>query len=384
MDVLSLDELKTLLETREGPCISIFLPTHQVGTDAEQDRIRLKNLLREAEERLSSMGIRPLRIESVLEPAQRLLSDSLFWQYQSGGVAMFLSPDFSRHYHFPLGFEELVVVADRFHVKPLLPLLSIGGRFYILAVSGDQVRLLQGSREKVGEIKVKGMPESLADALKYDEAERQLQYHTDAPIQRMRRRVAIFHGHGVGTDDEKDNILRYFYQIDKALHTVLHEERAPLVLAGVEYLFPIYREANTYSHLLEEGIEGNPEEVSAEELHERALAILQPYFVKAQEEAVAKYEELSGSERVSTDIKEIVPAATYGRIDTLFVAVGFHQWGSFNPDTNEVILHSEFQPGDEDLLDLASVNTILNRGTVHAVQADEVPGGTPQAAVFRY
>jgi hypothetical protein len=30
------------------------------------------------------------------------------------------------------------------------------------------------------------------------------------------------------------------------------------VLAGVEYLLPIYREANTYPHLLAEGIHGNP------------------------------------------------------------------------------------------------------------------------------
>lgn len=33
----------------------------------------------------------------------------------------------------------------------------------------------------------------------------------------------------------------------------------PLVLAGVEYLLPIYRRANTYPYLLDGGVTGNPE-----------------------------------------------------------------------------------------------------------------------------
>jgi len=45
-------------------------------------------------------------------------------------------------------------------------------------------------------------------------------------------------------------------------------KKAPLVLAGVEYLFPIYQEANTYPDLVEEGITGNPENLKPEELHD--------------------------------------------------------------------------------------------------------------------
>ena len=61
------------------------------------------------------------------------------------------------------------------------------------------------------------------------------------------------------TDDTKENLLKYFRLIDRGLHDLFEDERAPLVLAGVEYLFPIYREANTYPRLIEEGIPGNPQ-----------------------------------------------------------------------------------------------------------------------------
>lgn len=384
MDVFTANELRTLLEARDGAHVSIFMPTHQVGTDAEEDRIRLKNLLRDAEIRLSSQGVRPLLIEKMLAPAQERLSDALFWQYQSGGLALFLSPDFSRFYRLPLNFKELVVVADRFHVKPVLPLVSGDGRFYILAISGDQVRLLRGTRDRVDQIQVKDVPANLSEALKYEDAEKQFQFHTDAQVQGTRRRAAVFYGQGDAAEDWKDDLFEYFRQIDRGLHSVLKDERVPLVLAGVDYLFPIYREANTYPYLLGEGISGNPERLSAAELHDRAVEVLQPYFARSREEAVARYRELAGTERVSEDIEAIVPAAVYGRVETLFVAVGSHQWGRYNPSADEVILDSELQPGDEDLLDLASVHTILNRGTVYAVEAGQVPGGLSVAAVLRY
>jgi hypothetical protein len=68
----------------------------------------------------------------------------------------------------------------------------------------------------------------------------------------------------------------------------------------------------------------------------------------------------------------------------LFVAVGFQQWGTFDPATNTVWVHEEAEPGDEDLLDFAAIQTLLNRGTVYAVEPEKVPDETLLAAVSRY
>lgn len=194
----------------------------------------------------------------------------------------------------------------------------------------------------------------------------------------------MFHGHGVGIDDTKGNILRYFNQIDHGLHELLRGERPPIVLAGVEYLFPIYREANTFLHLMDDGIVGNPEGVKAEELHKKAWNIVEPYFLKAQQDAAIQYKQFAGSERTSNDVKEIVPAAHNGRVDLLFVAVGIQQWGTFDSDTLAVHLHSDPEPGDEDLLDFSAIQTLLNGGTVYTVAPQKVPCDAPLAAVFRY
>ncbi|MDO9586130.1 MAG: hypothetical protein Q7I93_06590, partial [Syntrophales bacterium] len=158
----------------------------------------------------------------------------------------------------------------------------------------------------------------------------------------------------------------------------------PLVLAGVEHLFPIYKEANSYPHLVENGISGNPERLKAEELYEQGWKIVEPHFRTAREEAVSLYGQVAGSAQASNSIKEVVLRAYEGRIDIVFVAVGIQQWGAFDPDKLAVHFHTEPEPGDEDLLDLAAVHTYLNGGTVYAVKPDDVPDATPLAAIYRY
>jgi hypothetical protein len=378
MDILSKNELKTLMEKSKGPCVSIFMPTYRTGAKSQQNLIRFKNLLKEVEEQLNANGLRPPEAKELLKPAQELLWDAPFWR-QSNGLAMFLSPEVFRYYFLPFDFEELTIVADHFHLKPLLHLLTGDGQFYILTLSQNEVKFFQGTRDFIKELYLVNTPKSLAEALKYDDPERQLQSHSGgAPAG-----TAIFHGHAV-TDDAKDNILRYFRQIDKGLHGLLREERVPLLLAGVDYLFPIYKEANSYPYLMDEGIKGNPESMSVEKIHEQSWAIIQPYFQKKQKEAVDQYKQLAGTGRTSKEIKEIIPAAYFGRIDLLFVAVDRQQWGIFNPDDNLVYLHQKAEPGARDLLDFAASQTIMNGGTVFVVKLEDMPDDAPLAAVFRY
>ena len=383
MDILRKDNIEKLMGSYGGPCVSVFMPTHRGVAESQQDQIRFKNLLREAEESLLQSGLRPPQVNDFLEPAQMLLKDASFWKQQIDGLSVFLCQDIFQYFRFPHRFKELVVVANRFHIKPLLPLLSGDKRFYLLALSQNEVRLFQGSRYSVAEIALEGAPDSLAEAVGYDDREKQLQSHTRSPGSGGGR-GAIFHGHGEGTDNAKDKILEYFRRIDKGLQQLLKDEQAPLVLAGVEYLFPIYREANTYPHLVDDGVTGNPEGLSAEELHERAWNIVRPYFEKVQKDALEQYKQFAGTGKASDNLKEVVRSACYGRVESLFVAVGVQQWGTFDPDKNVVQLHHEAQPDDADLLDLAAIQTYLQGGSVYAVEPNQVPDEALVAALFRY
>jgi hypothetical protein len=382
MSLLSVNEIRILMEKTEGLCVSILMPTHRSGEQVRQDPIRLKNLIREAHSQLTNVGLTSKETKKLLEPVEELLRGDFFWQHQNDGLAIFSSAGLFRCYRLPLPFDELVVVTHHFHIKPLLPLLTSDGRFYVLALSQNTVRLIEGTRYTASEVALEDMPESLADIIRYN-SERNLQLHTAAPVGKGEKST-IFHGHGGGVDDAKTNILKYFRRIDTGLSKLLRGERAPLILAGVDYLLPIYAKANTYPYLLSDGVTGNPEELSTEDLRDRAWAIAELYFKKGRTEALARYQQFSGTRQASSDLTKVVPASYYGQIEVLFVAVGVQSWGTFDPERGQISLHREVQPGDEDLLDFTAIQTLLNDGVVFAVAPEQMPDKANVAAVFRY
>jgi hypothetical protein len=192
---------------------------------------------------------------------------------------VFLAPDVFRFYTLPINFEELVVTTNRFHLKPLLQMFAYAGSFFILALSQNELRLFQGTRHSINQLFPLGIPTSLDAALNEHDPQRQLQFHTVGSAGSANQ-GAIFHGHGGGAGESKERILRYCREINGGLHPLLKDEQAQLVLATVDYLLPLYREANTYSHLMNEVISGNPESLSSDQLHEQAWKIVQPHFKK--------------------------------------------------------------------------------------------------------
>lgn len=390
--MVSKDELKTLIEARTATrCVSLYMPTVRAGDETLQNPIRLKNMLRVAEERLVQSGLRGKEVRKLLDPAEHQVREGCFWEHPENGLALFCSPELLKIFFSPLCFEERVFVGNRFMVKPLIPLFSDGQPFYILALSQNQVRLLKATCFHVEEVELEGVPKSLSEALALDDPDRELQAHVFQGVPTGGSRPTLmFHGNGGGTEDkeEKSELLYFFQKIDRGLRGILVESKSPLVLAGVEYQHSIYREANSYPHLVMQGIHVNPDRLSAEELHRWAWEIVQPIFDQEMEDAKALYQQFmgEGAGRASQNVREIVPAAYYGRIGKLFLPVAQECWGNFSPDTGEVSLHPEDLPGPEDmdLLDFAAASTFINDGQVYVLQPGQMPEPVAAAAVFRY
>lgn len=391
MSVLTVEQIRSLVEQPKSWSISIYMPTIVAGTETRQNEIRFKNLIRQALQKLQETGLSEEEANQFLSPMLEAIdNEEDFWQQQDRGLAIFVTDGFYRYYKVPRDLFELVVVTDQFHIKPLLPLLTEDGTFYVLELSQKQVKLFEGDRTHLREVHVPGLPRNMDEVLQYDESEQQGQFRIGTSsgasnYNNSSSGTGVFHGQGSpDRDDVTKDYGQFFHAIDKALHDFLNGKRAPLVLACVEYLMPIYREANTYPHLAEAGIHGNVKDEKLGELHGEAWSIVEPYFTQARDKAASDYHDLSNTEFISTKIEETVPAAYYGRVDRLFVAVGVQRWGRFNPDTNELQLHTEAEPEDEDLLDAAAIQTLINGGTVYAVEPDVMPAPAPIAAVFRY
>jgi hypothetical protein len=361
------------------------MPTHRIGREQQQDPIRLKNLLAEAEAKLLANGLRRPEVQKLMLPAEELLWNRDFWQHQADGLAIFLTNDFYKVFRLPFEFEQTINTGTSFYIKPLLPCLGRGLKHYVLAVSLNHVRLFEGNAETMSEITL-NFPTSMEDTLWTDEPEKYLNLHSGSiSTSQGKGGAGVFHGHDPA-DEDKKNILRFFQSVNQGLNDVLEEKNIPMVLAGVDYLLPIYRQASSYHNLLEDGIEGNPDRQNLRSLHEKAWNIVRPIFEESQKKAYEKFQQLHGqkSDLAVSDIETAVKAATFGQIETIFVPLGRQKWGRYDAENNKVILQQESGPEHDDLFDLAATETLLNSGQVFAVSQEQMPGGGEVAVILRY
>jgi hypothetical protein len=259
------------------------------------------------------------------------------------------------------------------------------GKFYILFISLNDVRLFQGTADTISEIALK-FPNSMDQVLWTDDPERYLNLHSaSTSMNDAKGGAAIFHGQDPA-DDEKKNILRFFQSVNQGLNDLLEDKNLPMILAGVDHLLPIYREACTYDNILEDSISGDVDKENLKDIHEQACKIAAPIFEESQKKTFEKFKQLQGqqSARAITDLEATVRAAKFGQVETLFVPLDVQKWGHYDAENNRVILESEPGPDNEDLLDLAAAQTILNSGQVFAVSREQLPGKGDLAAILRF
>lgn len=207
MTVSKADRINSLLTTT-GTCVSIYMPTQTAGPETRQNPIRFKNLLSQTQEKLIQTGWQKPEIADLLQPVLELDRNE-FWQHQQQGLAIFIAPNLFQFYQLPESFPEQVIISTHFQLKPLIPRVLNDQQFFLLALSQNQVRFFQGSRYAIEEIQLPdSAPTSLAEALKYDDPEEQLQAHTANPNPAAGQSM-IYHGQGVGTTDNKDQIRRF-------------------------------------------------------------------------------------------------------------------------------------------------------------------------------
>ena len=383
MDTVTVQELKQWAGPQAGPVVSIYLPTHPGGEAGMQDPIRLKNLLQQASARLEAAGLRPADVHALLAPATRLETDSGFWKQRRQGLALLLTSERAWTLRLPVVFAESVTVGPRLNIKPLLAAADRGERFLLLVLSQNQVKLWEVTRGEIRQLAVKGLPAGLREALNIEDADRGEQVHAAMRGNRGKQ-AAVFHGQGGEKDTAKSDITQYFRAIDRALAPLLHHETAPLLLAGVDYLLPIFRQLTAYPHLAERHLSGNCDSLTARQLQERGWELMRPYFDRPRRQALDRLRQWTGTDKVSLDPTAIVTAAYSGKIEVLLTDPNQQRPGRFEPQLGQALACDAACPESEDLVNLAVAETLLHGGTVYPADSCDLPAETPDAAIFRY
>lgn len=368
-----------------GPiCLSLFMPMFRVGRDAQQNPIRFKNLMKVAETLLDADPIATShQKKAILRQLETFQTDDAHaaWRHPATSLALFATPETCEVHALDRPTEEQVHVGERFYLRPILPSLHGNGRFVLVAVSQKHVRLFEGSGEGLEERTLDDLPQNLKDALNIDDYLESIQHYGFSTVNKD---YGMFHGQGEGNDGHKADILQFFHRLDPPLNNYLEGRTDPLVFAGVEYLYPIFKEATTYPHLLPDCVHGNFDHATPHQLHAEAWKVVEPHFHQTTAKALALYEDAFGQNRAITDLETILKAAEMGAVENLFIRQGAACWGYLDSD-GHVQVEETPDESSLDLIDEAAVVTLKQGGDVFVLEDQQFPTeDSPVAARLRF
>ncbi|HEY5953548.1 MAG TPA: hypothetical protein VIT18_04235 [Terrimicrobiaceae bacterium] len=359
IDLLTHD-FPTILRAASGPPrLSLYQPTRRQLPDHQDDQLRFQKLVKELELSLQqTYSEKEIRV--LLEPFDALVNDQEFWDHTLDGLAAFAAPGFFHVFGLQRAVPELAVVAETFHTKPLWRFLQSAGRYQVLALSPERIRLLEGNRYALDEIALaRGVPRTISEALGEEVRE-----HTQ---------VADFLWE------------RFFRIIDRAM-LERHSEASelPLLLAALPEHQQLFHRISTNPFLAADGIAIDPDGATAEELRARAWKTIEPRYHARLEALGAEFREARTKDLGSDELAQVAKAATKGGIAALLVEADRQIPGRLDRTTGEITLDDLGDPQVDDLLDDLGDVVAERDGLVLVVPAQMMPTTTGLAAIYRH
>jgi len=376
--------IQELLQVEDSPCLSLYMPTHRHHPDNQQDPVRFKNLLKEAEQSLlqkySSQETR-----TFLEPIEALLTNPTFWNHTKDGIGIFRSADKFETVILPIDVEALVIVADSFHTKPIRKYLQSVDRFHLLGLSLHEIKLYEGNRHSLEEIDLNGKVDStIKEALGDELTDGHLTAASYGGVSGESN--AMHHGHGGKKDEVEIDAERFFREVSNQIEE--HYSKPfdiPLILAALPEHHNLFHEVNKNSHLLSEGVKINPFALDKEELAQLAWEAMEPAYHANLKAYGERFAQARANGKGSDEYKELAVAAVEGRIDTLLVeADRIIEARITNLTTGNTQKKDLDNPRVDDLTDDMGELVMKMGGKVVIVPTEKMPTDTGLAGIFRY
>ncbi|ORM20281.1 hypothetical protein [Prescottella equi] len=366
-DIPSHAEVRRLAEVEGRTCISIYTPTEDDIHDPGKSRLEFTNQVKSALEQIEDHKER-LAFEQAFDD---LIEDEAFWRYQARTLVVLATADRLRRYRLPNRLGACCIVSDRFYIKPLLRTVTFPQTAYVLALAEGSVRLIEVTADQPPTtVDVPGLPKDAASYAGVRSLGR-------TPPGRVNGRVQ-------GDEGRKLRVREYARAIDHELRSVLTGRDIPLVLAAAEPTASIYRSVNNYHKLLDDGIHGNPEEMSDEQISQATRAVLDGYYAQQLATIRKQFDDLRSKGRAQVEISDVARSATFGRVETLFVDIEAVVPGTVDPDTGTVDLAELNGNHEYGVVDEIARRALLTGAKVLAVRSGDVPDEVPAAAILRF
>ena len=383
MKLLTKELIQELLASEQETCLSLYMPTHRSHPEKLQDPIRFKNLVKQMEESLLKK-YSASEVKKNLEPIEALINDPEIWNYTLDGLAVFSAEGLFEVIGLQESVDELAMVADSFHTKPLRHYLQSIDRYHVLGLTLHDYRIFEGNRHSLVEVELtakspKTNKEELGDELTEKSSTGASNSGTGSE--------SISKPSQVERNDETDSDAERFFR-DVANMIEEHYSKPtgwPLILAALPENHNLFQKVSKNSQLLDKGIAINPTSVSIDKLTDMAWEIMEPEYLLKLDNLIDRFGQAKGHGKGSDDLKEVAVAAVEGRVDTLLVEadrlIAVRITNLVTGNTQKKDLEN---PKVDDLLDDMGELVTKMGGQVMVLPPEKMPSQTGLAAIFRY
>lgn len=342
-------DIQELLAQNLYPSVSVFLPVyHAHAGDRQQTTVRIKNLLRQVEERLLHENTKR-DIAPIMERLEALAAD-VDPQQRCDGLALFANASYSRAVCIPTPVEERIIINHCFVTRDLVVGFFRSPRYRVLSLTEKETHLYEGRRDKLQEVKNDLFP------VKCD-------------VEGVETELPSTFGIDPGILHEKLE-RDYFNRVEKALEEVQDADPLPLALVGVERTICHFRDVlsgsrkNKFDVIAK--LHGNFENLPLRALEEKIAPLVEESLKEEQKRHRFRLDEAVGPGRATFGLKQVWKEALVGRIDTLLVEEDYHQPARVHDNgipRGELEYVTEALREQADVLDDAvdeTVETVLN------------------------
>lgn len=377
MNSLLHDYATGVLRNPEPPCLSLYQPTHRHHPDNQQDPIRFRNLLKALEQSLrESYPAQDAR--ALLRQFEDLAQDRAFWNCTLGGLAVLAAPGVFHVYNLPRSVPELAVVADSFHIKPLIRFVQSADRYHVLGVSRQKISFFEGNRDALEEVDLDPAVPRIPSEAPRGEAK---EFHLSAWASSAGS-PGVHYSEGSKSNIEDNAATRFLRAVDRAiLEHYSRPVRLPLILAALPENQSFFRAFSRNPFLLPDGVDMHPDAMSRNDLRERAWRRMESHYRARLAGLIEMFAAARSKELGDDDVERVAASAAAARVGTLLTEADRHIPGRINPETGEVSLGGD---AVDDVLDDLAELVLKNGGQVVIVPNEHMPTQTGVAAIYRF
>lgn len=279
--------------------ITIILNTHRTLPDNQKDAILLKNLVKDAENRLLR-GFSKREVEGLIDKLNAL-ANSINHRENLESLILFVNKHVATFIRLPIPVVDRVVIDHTFATRDLIRKMHHRTNYYVLVLSRDEARLIEASNDKV--VQELGSPFPFKNTL----SPQALPNPSNATRQ-------------------QNLVEEFFNRVDKAVNEVRKDNPLPVLIATEQESYATYlKVADRPQTILATFLNRSKQAEKDHAIVSDAWQVVSEYNIKLSNERKADLKKAVSQNKFVSDTNDIYRAIKAGRVQTLYIEQGLFQ-----------------------------------------------------------